>query len=111
MSRRGGGFTSVSPSSSKGSRSVRAMSRRAVELSPPDAPALVDRRLAAAALEFDAGDARAAEEALELLAEEAPAEDRARVLLELARVVLVLRGSPAAADIQRRARDALTPDV
>lgn len=91
--------------------SALALARRAVELTPPDAPALVDRRLTAAALEFDAGDARAAEETLELLAAQAPAEDRARVLLELARVVGELRGPGAAADVYRQALDNLMPDA
>ena len=91
--------------------SALALARRAVELTPLAAPALLDRRLAAAVLEFDAGDSRAAEHELRLLAVQAPVEDRAPVLLELARVVCELHGSDAAASVYRQALESLTQDA
>ncbi|HEU4429185.1 MAG TPA: AAA family ATPase, partial [Myxococcota bacterium] len=88
-----------------------ALARLAVELTPPESDAAVSRRLTAATLEFDAGDARLAEEALELLVADVPAADRALVLLEQARVIGELRGMDAALDIHREALASLSPDA
>ena len=91
--------------------SALGLAERAVELTAADSPAAVDRRLAAAALQFDAGDARAAQEALERLAPSTRGEERARVLLLLGRVAGEVRGVEAAAHVYREALGALSHDA